>query len=72
MDGNYEFLGEIMKLMVTLEGSHNEYIKYPAFGELEILEVGTHSHIIKSVFRERRQDGSLAAPVRVKQPKFSY
>jgi len=59
-------------LFVELTSSHNEYIRYPAKGLLQITEIGRGGQIICAVFRELKADGSLAATVVVKDAAFNY
>lgn len=59
-------------LMVRLEMSENTYIRYPAHGAIQILEQGTDLSVISAVFHRQNEDGSLGAPVVVRNPVFKY
>lgn len=59
-------------LPVTLTASDNTYIKYPANGVIRFCEQGTNLSIIKAVFHALKADGSLGAPVEVKNPVFNF
>jgi hypothetical protein len=58
-------------LYVKLTASDNNFITYPAYGLLEILEFGTTGSIIVAVFRQALK-GNLGAAVEVRNPKFEY
>lgn len=59
-------------LPVTITGSDNTYLQYPVSGVINIIEQGTNLSIIVAVFRQFRPDGSLGAPVSVRNPKFTF
>jgi hypothetical protein len=60
------------ELFVTLNKSSNEYLKYPCQGWLELFEVGVDGSVITGVWRGCNLDGSVAAPVEVRDIEFLY
>lgn len=58
-------------LYVKLTGSENQFLTYPCFGLLEIIEFGVSGSIVVAVFRVAK-DGKLSAPVEVCDAKFEY
>jgi len=59
-------------LVVNLMASENDYLSYPAKGVISINEQGTDLSVIVAIFRRLKDDGSLGAPVVVKNPVFTY
>lgn len=61
------------RLNVTLTGTRN-YPDAPApvRGELELFELGADGSLVSAVFRRLQRDGRLAAPVEIKDPRFTY
>lgn len=59
-------------LPVTLQSSDNEYLRYPVDGVIRICEQGTSLTISQAVFHRFNDDGSLGAPVTVRNARFSY
>ncbi len=59
-------------LNVTLHATSNRYLQLPCNGQLQVLEAGTDGSVIHAVFRRREPDGSLSAPVEVRDARWSY
>ena len=60
------------ELFVTLTSSDNRYLSYPCKGWLELFELGSDGSVIIGVWRGRKEDGSVAAPVEVRDVAFQY
>jgi hypothetical protein len=58
--------------VVTLHSSENPHFNYPVKGIITIIEQGNDLSIVSAVFRQFRDDGSLNAPVVVKNPVFTH
>jgi hypothetical protein len=58
-------------IYVKLTASDNEYLAYPAFGLLEVLELGSNGSIICANFRPLH-NGKLSGYGQVKNPVFEY
>lgn len=59
-------------LNVTLHATANLYLQLPCTGQLQVIEAGTDGSVIHAVFRLRRPDGSLSAPVEVPNARWTY
>lgn len=57
--------------VVTLLSGENHYLTFPVKGVLIISEQGTDLSILTAVFLKMETDGTLGAPVNVKNPIFT-
>jgi hypothetical protein len=59
-------------LFVTLIKSDNKFITYPAKGWIELFEIGVDGSVSVGVWRGLLQNGTISAPVEIRDVEFHY